>query len=163
MPAYLYSAPAGVPGDITRADESDVEPIMLNASTPPTAYGVPVTISGGQALKWTGSNVAADFAGVLVREVPAIGFGELFGDGTPYTKQVQGLCPRGYINVLCPTGTPTRFGPVYVRTVAATGKVIGDFEATSDPSNNVLLTNASWASEGKDANNNAELRINIAR
>lgn len=165
MPAYLYSAPAGVPGDITRADESDVEPVFLG-SPAPTAFGVPVAMIAGQAVAWQGSNVAADFAGILVREVPSISnssSNEGFNQDTPYVKQVQGLCPRGYINVICTVGTPVRFGNVYVRVIAASGKLVGDIEASADGSNSVLLTNASWAANGKDANNIAELRINIAR
>lgn len=163
--SYLYNAPAGVPGDITRTDESLVEPIMLNSSTPPLLYGVPVSIASGKAVKWTGSDTAATFAGVLARAAPGISgsTAQGFDDSVPLATQVQGLCPRGYISVKCTVGTPARFGSVYVRVVDASPKFIGDFEATSDGGNSVLLTNASWASDGKDADNNAELRINIAR
>lgn len=165
MPAYLYAAPAGVEGDITRVDESDVEPVMLGS---PNAqkYGIPVKMNGsGQAIPFAGGETAASFAGVLVREVPGISgsLSQGFTDNVPYASVPQGLCPRGYINVKCTIGTPVRFGSVYARIVTSGGNVIGDFEAVSDPGNNILLTNASWASNGKDADNNAELRINIGR
>lgn len=165
MSAYLYYAPSGVEGDITRPDESDVEPIMLG-SPAAQKFGVPIKIVSGKAVIFNGgAETAASFAGVLVREVPGISgsLNQGLTDNIPYAAVPQGLCVRGYINVKCPVGTPARFGSVYVRIIAASGKAVGDFEATSDGSNSVLLTNASWASDGKDSDNNAELRLNIAR
>lgn len=46
-----------------------------------------------------------------------------------------------------------------MRVVAATGKAIGDLEATADGSNNVALTNVIWAAAGKDSNNVAVIRV----
>ena len=166
-PAYLFQAPTGVPGDITRTDETNVEPAMLVAvsSVFAQAFGIPMAYVAGGISQWQGSNVAADFAGVLVREVPSIS-GSLssdasLGGGVPNPLQPNGLAVRGYVSVLCTIGTPARGGVVYIRTVASGGKAIGDFEAVSDPGNNVALsaTQAEWASDGKDASNNAELRI----
>lgn len=165
MPAYLYQAPNGVAGDITRTDESNVEPAMLVAVSTvyAQAFGIPMAYVANGISQWQGSNVAADFAGVLVREVPSIS-GNLnsgFTDNIPNPDQVQGLVVRGYVSVKCAIGTPARGGLVYIRTVADTGKFIGDFEAVSDPGNNVVLsaTQAEWATTGKDSDNNAELRI----
>lgn len=167
MSAYLFQAPTGVPGDVTRADETNVEPAMLVAvsSVFAQSYGIPMAYVAGGISQWITSNVAADFAGVLVRQAPGIS-GSIASDaslagGVPYPLQVQGLAVRGYVNVVCTIGTPARGGIVYIRTVAASGKAIGDFEATSDAGNNVALsaTQAEWASDGKDASGNAELRI----
>ena len=69
---------------------------------------------------------------------------------------------RGYVAVQCVYGTPTRGGSVYVRIVATSNnETVGTFDATLDSSNNVVLsaTQAEWASDGKDANNIAVLRI----
>lgn len=166
--AYTKSAPAGVPGDITRQLESSVEPAALVAVSSVFApnYGLAMVYASGGISQFSGTNVAADFAGVLVREVPGIA-GDLASDsstggGTPNSDQVQGMCVRGYINVLCVYGSPVRGGIVYVRKVATSNnETVGTFDATSDSTNNVALslTQASWASDGKDANNNAELRI----
>lgn len=168
-PAYLFKAPSGIPGDITRVDESNVEPIMLKTNGSPATYpqvfGFPLVYASGGAAKWITSSVAADFAGVLVREVPQIAgssASDASFDGTlPNPLYPNGMCVRGYVSVKCVTGTPARGGIVYIRTVAATGKAIGDFEATNDSGNNLALstTQATWASDGKDADNNAELRI----
>lgn len=165
MSAYLYSAPATIPGDITRTDESNVEPAMLVpvSTVYAQAFGIPMAYVAGGISQWITSNVAADFAGILVREVPGISGTTAQGlnDNVPYAKVPQGLCVRGYVGVICTIGTPARGGIVYIRTVAASGKFIGDLEATSDAGNNVALsaTQAEWAVDGKDANGNTEIRI----
>lgn len=166
--AYTFQAPAGVPGDITRVDESSVEPAMLIAvsSVFAQSFGIAMVYASGGISQWGGSNVAADFAGVLVRQAPGIADSassdSSTGGGIPNSVQVQGLLVRGYVNVLCVYGTPARGGVVYVRTVAnGNNGSVGTFDATSDGGNNVALslTQASWATDGKDANNNAELRV----
>lgn len=165
MPSYLYQAPAGVAGDITRVDETSVEPAMLVAvsSVYAQAFGIPLVYKTGGVSQWEASHVAADFAGVLVREVPSISgsIAQGFDTNIPNPEQVQGMAVRGYVNVKCKQGTPARGGVVYVRVEADTGKAIGDFEAVSDTTKSVALsaTQATWACDGKDSDNNAELRI----
>src|SRR6202020_3012752 len=72
--AYTFSAPAGFAGDITRQLETNVEPAMLIAisSVFAPSFGLAMVYASGGISQWGGSNVQADFAGVLVREVPAI-------------------------------------------------------------------------------------------
>lgn len=164
-PAYLYNAPAGVPGSVTRPDETNVEPAKLVAvdDTYAQAFGIPMKYASGGISQFEVDDVATAFAGVLVREVPSISgsLDEGFTDNIPWSKQIQGLAVRGYVSVVCKQGTPARGGIVYVRVEADTGKNIGDFEASSDTTKSVALTatQAEWASDGKDADNNAELRI----
>ncbi len=166
MTSYLYNPPSGVPGDITRTDESNVEPAFL--ITPfPANYGVPMKYAVGGITVIAPSDAAAVFAGVLARAVPGISqssSNEAVDVFQPNQHEVQGLCDRGYINVLCKVGTPVRGNIVYMRVVADTGKLVGDFEADSDGGNSVALTgtivgNVTWASDGKDSFNNAEIRI----
>lgn len=165
MPAYLYSAPAGVPGDITRVDETNVEPARLiaNSGTFAQAFGIPMKYASGGITQMGTGDAATDFAGVLIREVPSISGNTLqgFNNTVPNSLQINGLAVRGYVNVKCTQGTPARGGVVYVRVVADTGKAVGDFEAVSDTTKSVALstTQATWAVDGKDANNNTELRI----
>ncbi len=164
-PAYLYQAPAGVPGDITRVDETNVEPARLiaNTGTYAQAFGIPMKYTSGGIQQFTGNEAATAFAGVLVREVPSISgnTAQGFDDTVPNPNVPNGLAVRGYVSVKCTQGTPARGGAVYVRVIADTGKAIGDFEAVSDSTLSVALTTtqATWATDGKDANNNAELRI----
>ncbi len=166
MVSYLYQAPTGIPGDITRADETNVEPAMLVALTAVFAnrFGQAMRYVSGGIQQWTTGLTKADFAGVLVREVPSIAgssASDALADAAPNPDQPQGLAVRGYISVKCTAGTPSRGGIVYVRIVDATDRPIGAFEADSDSSNSVALdaVQATWASDGKDADGNAELRI----
>lgn len=171
--SYLYSAPNGVPGDITRVDESSVEPIMLlGVGTSPVvyaAYGAPLkfVVSGsntfGQQFNG-GSETAASFQGVLIREAPSQGTNgsdAVFAPNTPYFPVPQGICVRGYVSIVCAAGTPARGGVVYIQIIANGGVAVGAFRATADGSNTVALTaaQAEWASDGMDASGNAELRI----
>lgn len=163
--AYLYSAPVGVPGDITRTDESNVEPALLIAVASVFAqdFGIPMVYVAGGISQIGAGFAQADFAGILVRQAPGISSNsDALTGNHPNPDQIQGLMVRGYANVVCGYGTPARGGVVYVRTVAnGNNGVVGSFDATSDPSNNVALsaTQAEWASTGKDANNNAEIRV----
>lgn len=165
MTAYLYTAPASIAGSISRPDETNVEPAMLVAvaSVFAQAFGIPMVYVAGGVSQYATGNTAAQFAGILVREVPSISGNAAQGlnDTIPYPAQVQGLAVRGYVGVKCTVGTPARGGIVYVRVIADTGKFIGDLEASSDGSNSVALslTQASWAVDGKDADNNTEIRI----
>lgn len=165
-PSYLYQAPAGVPGDVTRVDESNVEPAMLVAvaSVFVQAYGSPMKYNGGGISQFASGDVATVFAGVLVREVPSIAGNTLqgFDDTVPNPDQPQGFLVRGYVNVKCVAGTPVRGGTVYIQSVANGGVAVGAYRADgTDGGNAVALTatQATWASNGKDADNNAELRV----
>ena len=157
----------GFPGDITRSDVSNVEAKMLLAVATvfPQAFGVPMVYGVGGVQVFGASNVAVDFAGILVREVPAIAASsaaDLVSFPTaPNPKQPTGLMVRGYMAVLCPFGTPAAGGIVYVRTVANGNGVVGDFNATADGANSVALsaTQAIWNTDGKDVNGVAEIRV----
>ena len=164
MPAYLLTAPNGVAGDVTRTDESNVEPAMLVAASSVYAqkFGIPMKyVSGGIQQFNGGAEFPADFAGVLIREVPSQSGNALggFSDNIPNPDAPQGLMVRGYCSVLCTSGTPARGGAVYVQTVANGGINVGEFRTTDDGSNAILLDNVIWASDGKDADNNAEIRV----
>lgn len=166
MVSYLYSAPAGIPGSVTRPDETNVEPAALIPITSvyAQAFGIPVKYATGGISQFASGDVATAFAGVLIREVPGIS-GNLnsdFDDAIPNPDQVAGFAVRGYVSVKCVAGTPTRGGIVYVQSVANGGVAVGAFRADGTDSGNAValtLAQASWASDGKDANNNAELRI----
>lgn len=166
MVSYLFQAPNGVPGDLTRVDESSVEPAMLIAQTGvfAQAFGIPVKYVAGGIAQFTGSETAPQFAGVLIREVPSISgsVNSGFSDSVPFPDVPQGLCVRGYVSVVCAAGVPARGGVVYVQ-VTADGPIgVGAFRADgTDGGNAVALTaaQAEWATDGVDAFLNAELRI----
>lgn len=161
MTSFLYRAPSGVAGDVTRPDDTIVESGLLNAAKAPTAFGAPVKIVSGKFEAIEASDAATVFYGVLSRVAPSIAgdTAQTFAGGTPNAESVQGIVRKGYVNVLCKQGTPARGGTVYMRVVAAPGKAVGDLEATADGVNNVALTGVTWAVDGKDASNVTEIHI----
>lgn len=161
MTAYLYRAPSGVAGDVTRQQDTIVESGLLNSAKAPTAFGVPVKIVSGKFEKIEASDAATVFAGILTRIAPAISgdTAQTFASGTPNVTAIQGVAVKGYVNVKCAIGTPVRGAAVYMRVTAASGKAVGDLEATADGSNNVALAGVTWAVDGKDADGVAEIRI----
>lgn len=165
MTSYLYSAPAGVPGDITRTDETNVEPARLIAlaSVYAQSFGIAMRYVAGGIQQWTTGLTKADFAGALARSAPEISGNTNQGldDTTPNPAVPNNLVVRGYLSVPCTAGTPARGGIVYVRIVSASGRPIGAFEASSDGGNSVALDSvqATWATDGLDADGNAELRV----
>ncbi len=160
MGSILTRMDAGVPGEITRPQDAVVESGLFDTAKVPAAYGTPIKMVAGKVTKIEASDAASVFYGVLTRQAPSIAGDTLqtLASGTPKADAVQGILVRGYCNVLCATGTPVRNGTVYMR-VAATGAGLGAWEATADGVNNVALTGVVWAADGKDASNNAEIRI----
>lgn len=120
-----------------------------------------VTNSDGTAQPFGASNVAADFAGVFVREVK---------QATDYTAQAAkyganepaDILQAGTCTIVCQNGTPTANAPVYIRIATNAGlpnAVIGGFEATADGANSVKLTNVRFVSSNIDANSLTEVDI----
>ena len=166
MPAYLLKAPSGVPGDITRVDETNVEPAVLVAVSTVYAqsFGIPLKYTTGGVQQFNGgAEDGSEFAGVLVRETPSISGSVTSGftDNIPNPDQIQGMAVRGYVSVKCWRGTPARGGVVYIQIITSGGVPVGGFCASDDGGNAVALTSAqaSWASDGVDTDLNAELRI----
>lgn len=163
--SYLFSAPAGVPGDITRPDESNVEPANLIAvsSVYAQAFGIPMVYAAGGISQVGSGNTAADFAGILIREVPSVSSNsDALTGNVPNPDQPQGLMVRGYCSVICAAGTPARGGVVYMQITANGGVAAGSFRADGTDSGNavaLLAAQAEWATTGKDASNNAEIRV----
>jgi hypothetical protein len=161
MTSFLYRAPAGVVGDVTRRQDTNIEAGILNPAKAPTAFGVPVKLVSGKFEAIESGDEATDFAGIITRVAPAINgsLNETFEGASPWVEQVQGIAVEGYVAVKCAIGTPVRGGAVFMRVTAATGKLVGDLEATADGANNVELVGVVWAVDGKDASGTSEIRI----
>lgn len=171
MVSYLYASPSGVPGDVTRVDDSNVEPVML-VSPFPTNYGLPMKYAAGATgqAECVTPLVAADsasvFCGILVRAVPGISgssVNENFDTFLPNSAEPQGLLVRGYASVFVNSGSPVRGSIVGVVVTASAGHPAGVFE-TGITGNNVGLTgtivgNVTWAADGVDSNGYGEVRI----
>jgi hypothetical protein len=169
MVSYLYNSPSGVPGDVTRVDDSTVEPVML--VTPfPDNYGTAMKYAAGTNVEGVTPMIAADaaavFCGILVRAVPGISQSsdnEDFNTFKPKQNEPQGLLTRGYACVKVNSGTPVRGSIVGIVQTASSGHPAGSFE-TGVTGNNVPLTgtlvgNVTWAADGVDANGFGEVRV----
>lgn len=134
MASYLYRMPSGVVGSVTRPLETAVESVFLNSAKPVLAFGAPVKLVSGKAEPFEANDTASKFYGILSRVAPSISgsTAQTFASQVPNTDSPQGIVTRGYVNVACTIGTPVRGGAVYVRSVADTGKLVGDIEATAD-------------------------------
>lgn len=126
------------------------------------AFGAGVVYGTAGAVRTAATgDAAADFVGVACREVKS---------ATNYLSQNTGsyvqydavpVIKRGCVNVLCQNGTAAVDGDVYLRITANASlpnAVVGGFEATSDSTNSVKLTNVKWKGAA-DANGIAEIRI----
>jgi hypothetical protein len=133
-------------------------------TTRPNTSGSPILLGTVLVYDATGGVIPADstftvekFVGIAGRETKTMLNYLDQNSGAEYPPDdAVSVFQRGSISVICAVGTPIVGGAVYVRTVADTGKAIGDLEATADSTNNVLLTNAQWGG-GKDANGVCEL------
>lgn len=161
--AFLYRMPAGIPGDVTRASQSTLEPVFLDPALPFAGYGLFGKIAAGKFVPFgAGDANGADY-GLLVRAYPTTGGSgtDPLGTATPQAKGVVDVMRRGYMAVKLNAGTAAKDSPVYVRVAAAAaGKPIGGIEAAADSTNTVAITIASFMGPA-DASGNVEIQYNI--
>lgn len=159
--SYLYNAPSGVPGDVTRLQNSVVEPIVFGEAF--LGFGGPYKLdpSTGKAMMIDSADAASVFAGIVSRSVPSQGgdLSQSLAGGIPDIDQAGGGVVQGYVNIKCSVGTPVKGQPVYMRITADTGKLVGDLETAADSGKCVALVGVVFASNGKDADSNAEIFI----
>lgn len=174
MVSYEFNAPTGVPGDITRADSTRVEPIML-VSPYPANYGVPMKYAQGPGLPGTvgtgatpmvAGDTAAVLCGILARAVPGISgssVNEQVDTFQPNSNEPQGLAVDGYINVFVNAGIPVRGQTVGFVQTASAGHPAGSFEVATTgnniPLSGTVVGTLTWAADGVDSFGNAEIRI----
>lgn len=163
MVAFLYRAPSGIPGDISRRQSSTVEPGVLNSALPFAAFGVAAKVVSGKIVPFAAAGeTAANLFGFLVRSYPMGGAAsDPLGTATPPTTGVCDLLKRGYMTVKNNAGTPALGGAVYVRVAAPTGpKPLGGIEASSDTTNSFVVPGAYFTGPA-DASGNVEIAFNI--
>lgn len=122
------------------------------------AFGQAVKYSSGAVVGFGAGDAATAFVGVAAREVKTT---DANGTAGYAENEPVPVFKRGRINVKCNVGTPALNGDVYVRIAANAlipDGVVGGFEASSDSTNSVKLTNAKWGGAA-DANGIAELEI----
>ena len=128
-----------------------------NGDNKPLIFGTPVVYGNDDSvIAWNAASTAADFVGVVIDAVKSAFTFPATGAGSYAPNEAVAVFERGSLNVINADNAAKLGTKVYIRTLAAAGKQIGDFEATADGTNNVLLSNAEWGGEA-DANSVAEL------
>ena len=152
--AYLYRMPAGIAGDITRAEHATVKAELMDTDYPVTRYGEPVKMVSGKARPFTTGDTITDLYGFGVRPFPTqASLNEAIAAATPSTTLPLDVMRRGYMTVFCQYGSPAKGGDVYVRTVAAddpTAQPIGGIETGADGGDCTVLTGAIFEGTADD-------------
>ncbi|WP_236209020.1 structural cement protein Gp24 [Pseudomonas tohonis] len=163
MSSFLYRMPAGIPGDVTRASQATIEPVVLNSASPFAGFGLFGKIVSNKFVPFGAGDTNGAEYGLLVRAYPTTGGSgsDPLGTSTPPTSGIADCLRRGYMTVKNNAGTPAKDGQVYVRVAAAAaGKPIGGIEAAADSTNTVAITTATFMGPA-DASGNVEIAYNI--
>jgi len=173
--AFTFRAGAGFPGNVTRQENSVIEPCLIDASAPPLFYGCPMvadtTVTNG-VRPFTIGDTVTQLYGILVRPFPTSQFSTTnYGNtplGTNPAPPTSGPCDvlvSGYINVQVPIGSALALknGAVYIWNVASSGlHVLSGFE--TGPSSTIQITGLGVTTHfngPQDANGIIELAFNI--
>lgn len=163
--AFQFRMNAGIPGDISRAEQATVEAQALDPVKYPTAYGVPGAIDATSTkFRSIGAgDTTANVYGFYVRPYPTGGTAtDGLGTSTPPTAGICNVLKRGYITVKLNGATAAaKNGTVYVRTAVGTGSIIGGIEAAADSTNTFAIASNTYFMGPADANGNVEIAFNI--
>ena len=168
MPAnvFTYRMPAGIPGAVSRAGVSDVEPVKLWPQGTTGAfpgYGLAGVIDATTGEFRLVKSTDAVATGFLVRPYPtnANSVNQALGAGVP----MDGLGDRlrkGYMTVKLYGATPAvKGGAVFVRVAnAGAGETIGGVEAADDGADAIQLDGNCYFMGPADADGNVEIAYN---
>ena len=171
--AFAYRMGAGFAGDVNRTHPASIEPVLVDTTTPPDAYGQAVLINAaGDAVRKLAAadSAVTDIYGVLVRPYPtqqasASNFGAAtLGAAVPPASGIADVLKDGYIMVNLPAGgVVKKGGQVFVWIAADSGShKAGGFEAAASGGNTIALSNAKF-NGAADASGNVEIVISPAR
>ena len=170
---FLYRMPAGIPGDVQRAEHATIEPGIYDTSYPCLAYGILTKIISGKVRPIASGDTIASLTlgGFLVRPFPVqepagtTAAAEAIAAGTPNTTLAADLLKRGYMTVKITANGGTALAsiakgdPVYVRVTASVSGAVGDIEAGTASGNEVV--SGAYFMGGVDADGNGEIAYNI--
>lgn len=170
--AFQFRMGAGFPGDVNRGmGQANVEPTLLDPTTPFTVYGVPGVINpannGFRPLS-AGDQALADVYGVLARPFPyqqrTGGDSSAFGGGIPPLSGIGDAVRSGYVMVQLNGGAAVvKGGQVFIWTAASAGQhVQGGFEGAAVGGSGIALPLGKYQFNGPaDANGIVEISWNV--
>ena len=157
----------GFAGNVSRSGmvpEIEVHPVKSTSAAIP--FGSAVILNTDNTVSLADATLTnSNFGGIAVAEVKQL---TTYPTSTGSTagqynaSQPADILKRGIACVKVGRGTPAAGGAVYIRTVlngSYPNSLIGDFEAASDSTNSVQVTNLVWATGKVDANGIAELKL----
>lgn len=169
--ALKYRMGAGFVGDVNRMHPASIEPCLIDATNPPTAYGQPVVINPTtQAVRrlLVGDTALTDIYGITVRPFPqqqaqsAVDYGAIgFTSPAPPVSGVIDVLRSGYIMVQV-VGAAVKGGAVWAWIAADSGshKQGKTFEIVAATTSTIPLPTKSTFNGSPDANGIAELILN---
>ena len=150
----------GYPGTPSRSADSIIQNRIADAVI---AFGQAVILKSTN--KWapvTSSTVAADIAGIAVREVVQANTFDPQSNPDYVANAPCDVMVRGNCTVKCQRGTPKAGNAVYVRIAANESyadAVVGGFEAQDDAGKVIKVDNIEWTTGVMDADGNAEVTV----
>ena len=171
--AFPFQMPAGIAGDVSRFHPSSIEPTLIDANAPPTAFGQAVLVdptTQGVRPFAAGDTAVTVAYGVTVRPFPtqqqAGGMTSTFGSATPPTTGEIDVLRAGYIMVSLGsngTGAAKKGAQVFIWCAAASGNhVQGGFEDAANGGNTASLDINRYTFNGvPDSSGNVELCWNV--
>lgn len=134
MTAILSRAPTGFAGGVSRASEGRViQPELIYATTPPTAYGQFLKYNGSAVTPMASGDAATVFAGIAVRSYPVQSTTNAMGAAVPPTTGFIDMLRSGFVTLILALGTAAKGGQVYVVTTAGGTVNVGDLVTAASP------------------------------
>lgn len=167
MVAYTFRMPAGIPGDVNRAEAAIIEPQVITpaaTSGAPGAFGIGVVIDAtSHQVRAVGSSDTAIY-GFLVRPYPTqdySGINPPLGTSVPPTQGACDVLVRGYMSVLLGgSAAAVKAAPVYLWVAASSGQhVQGQVEAAATSGSTIELN--AYFTGPADANGITEIAWNM--
>lgn len=168
--AITYRMDGIYPGQINRFEDATLEPCLIDASAPPTAFGQPVVVdptTQGVRPLVAGDTAVTDIYGFTARPYPyqpdsASNYGAVsLGNATPPATGVTDILRSGYIgSKLGGSVDAVKGGRVYIWIAVSSGAhVQGAVEAAATSGSTILLPARITFNGPKDANGNVELSV----
>jgi hypothetical protein len=167
--AFVYRMPAGIAGALSRGvGQCLIEAGHLNATYPPTVFGIPMKIVSGKWLPIANADtISSTVKGFLVRPYPTqYTSNEALAAGTPNVANIANIMKRGYmmvqVNASLPAAVPAKGGAVYCRKTdhGASEYLMGGIESDADSTKCEAITGCYFTGV-MDANGLCEIEYNL--
>ena len=162
--ALLYRMPVGIAGAVSRPQDLTVEPVIINAANPFSAYGLAGKFVDGLFVPLVDGDTAAVVQGIYVRPYPTTSTPDLVRQVGSDKNFAGDALKRGYMSVAVGSDATniTKGAPVYV-VVSPDDSIdvpLGGFVASAVDGKTVVLPDAQFTGAG-DADGNAEISYKI--